>query len=173
MGFLEDQANLSGRAAVVVGGASGIGEAVTLALASAGVDIALCDINAAATASTKARVEALGRQALAIVTDATDAASLNGFYVEVGRTCKQVDILVNVVGGVSQRAFLEATAEQCAADIQRNYGYVIQSIRAAVPLIADGGTWAASGFINWPGQGFLPVPLAAVQQRLFGSDPAI
>jgi NAD(P)-dependent dehydrogenase (short-subunit alcohol dehydrogenase family) len=105
MGYLEDRANLSGRVAVVVGGASGIGESVTLALASAGVDIAFCDINAAATTSTKARVEALGRQALAIVTDATDAAALDGFYVDAARAFRQVDILVNVVGGVSQRAF--------------------------------------------------------------------
>jgi NAD(P)-dependent dehydrogenase (short-subunit alcohol dehydrogenase family) len=295
MGFLEDRANLGGRVAVVVGGASGIGEAVTLALASAGVDVGFCDINAAATAATQGRVEALGRQGLARVTDATDPAALDAFYVEVARTFKQVDILVNVVGGVSQRPFLDATTEQCAADIHRNYGYVIQSVRKAVPLIqrggrggsiinfttieahrgaagfsvyagakaavtnfsrslavelgssrirvnviapdttpsegnynalpatvraemaqadprmmqqalrmyipleeppstqdlanavlflasdlsrsitgttvhVDGGTWAASGFINWPGQGFLPVPLASVQRRLFASD---
>ena len=41
MGNLEGRANLSGRVAAVVGGATGIGEAVSLALAEAGVDVAL------------------------------------------------------------------------------------------------------------------------------------
>jgi NAD(P)-dependent dehydrogenase (short-subunit alcohol dehydrogenase family) len=32
----------------------------------------------------------------------------------------------------------------------------------------DGGTWAASGFVNWPfGGGYLPVPPPVTQQRLF------
>ena len=45
VGTIEQRANLKGKVAAIVGGASGIGAAVTLALATVGVDIAFCDIN--------------------------------------------------------------------------------------------------------------------------------
>lgn len=50
----------------------------------------------------------------------------------------RLDIVVNVVGGVTRRMFMDATPEQCAVDIQRNYGYVLDSLRSAIPLIRRG-----------------------------------
>jgi len=43
MSYLDERANLDGKVAVVVGGAFGVGAAVTMALARAGIDIAFCD----------------------------------------------------------------------------------------------------------------------------------
>lgn len=43
MEFLEAHAGLAGKVAVVIGGAFGNGRAVTMTLAIAGIDIALCD----------------------------------------------------------------------------------------------------------------------------------
>jgi NAD(P)-dependent dehydrogenase (short-subunit alcohol dehydrogenase family) len=138
MGLLEQRANLAGKVAAVIGGAAGIGAAVTTSLAGAGVDIAFCDIKARELEDTRAAVEKMGRRALAKVANAIEPAQLRGFYEALAAQFDRLDIVVNVVGGVSQRLFMDATPEQCAEDIQRNYGYVLDSARHAIPLIRKG-----------------------------------
>ena len=139
MSLIEQRANLNGKVAAIVGGASGIGAAVTLTLAGAGVDVAFCDINSTALGRTRTASEALGRRVLAMTADATDSQQLAAFYTAVRTQFDRLDILVNVVGGVRRCDFMDAAPEQCAADIQRNYGYVIESVRHAVPLMRKGG----------------------------------
>ena len=70
MGIL-DRFSLLDRKALVTGGGSGIGQALAVALAEAGADVAIADINAAGAADTCAQIENLGRQTLAIATDVT------------------------------------------------------------------------------------------------------
>lgn len=139
MSWLEKRANLEGKFAAVIGGGTGIGAGVSLALASSGVDVAFCDVRADAVPRAEAAIRALGRRVLARVADATDPAALEAFYRDVGRESERLDIVVNVVGGVRQRAFMDSTRELCATDIQRNYGYVLDSVHQAVPLMRRGG----------------------------------
>jgi 3-oxoacyl-[acyl-carrier protein] reductase len=139
MGFLDDRANLKGRKAIVIGGADGIGKAVTLALAGAEIDVAFCDNNAVAVGRTDAEVAALGRRVLGKVANATLPTQLGEFYVAAARFFDSVDIVVNVVGGVVMQPFMEKTREACAEEIQRNFGYVIDSTRHAVPLLRKTG----------------------------------
>ena len=136
--FLTQRANLSGKVAVVLGGAGGIGAAISLALANAGVNVAVCDIDSAAVAAMLAEQRAMGRAEFGRVIDVTQPAALANFYAEVAASFARLDIVVNVVGGVRQRSFMDATEGQCAADVQRNYGYVLDSVRHAVPLIRRG-----------------------------------
>lgn len=138
MSFLDFRANLGGRVAVVLGGGGGIGAAISLALAGAGVDLAICDADANALQATRRATEALGRRVYAQCIDVSEAAQLDAFYAAFASAFERLDIVVNVVGGVHQRAFMDATAAQCAADIRRNFGYVIDSVRHAVPLIRRG-----------------------------------
>jgi NAD(P)-dependent dehydrogenase (short-subunit alcohol dehydrogenase family) len=123
----------------VIGGGGGIGAGVTLALAEAGIDVAFCDIDGPALGATRAAVEGFGRRTLAVEADATDSAALADFYRQAGAQFDRLDIVVNVVGGVRRRTLLEGSPEEDAADIQRNYGYVVESIRHAIPLIRRGG----------------------------------
>ena len=58
MGYFDDRAGLQGKVAAVIGGASGIGEAVSLALAAAGVHVALLDLREDAVPTTVAKVRA-------------------------------------------------------------------------------------------------------------------
>jgi NAD(P)-dependent dehydrogenase (short-subunit alcohol dehydrogenase family) len=138
-GFLDGRARLSGRIAVVVGGGGGIGRAVSLGLAGAGVDLAICDIDGEALAATEADARAIGRKVLALVADATVASELSGFYDAVEREFGGIDILVNVAGGTRRVAFMDSGPEIWAAEIHRNYGYVIESVHRAVPLLAARG----------------------------------
>ena len=63
-------ADLSGRAALITGAASGIGRASALAFAAAGANVALVDIDAGGLAETAAAARALGAPAEAIQADA-------------------------------------------------------------------------------------------------------
>lgn len=139
MGLVEAQASLAGKFAIVVGGAAGIGRAVTLTLAKAGIGIATCDIDADACRTIVKEVEALGQKIISMEADVCDAAALDRFYDRVEKEIARADILVNVAGGVKRAPFFETTREQNAADIRRNFGYVVDSIRRAVPLIRKGG----------------------------------
>jgi 3-oxoacyl-[acyl-carrier protein] reductase len=140
MGLLEAHAGLAGKVAVVVGGAGGfMGRGITLALAQAGVHIAACDNDDEAVCTIVPDVEALGARILAVRADVTDAETLDAFYDRVGQEFDRVDIVVNVAGGVKRSLFVESTREDNARDIRLNYGYIIDSVRRAVPLIRRGG----------------------------------
>jgi NAD(P)-dependent dehydrogenase (short-subunit alcohol dehydrogenase family) len=138
-GFLDHRAGLAGRVAAIIGGGGGIGAAVTLARAAAGVDIVFCDIDAKANEATQATARALGRHAEAVTADATNTTQLVGFYQAVKDFAPRLDIVVNVVGGVRRGAFMARDKSEDAADIHRNFGYVVESVRHAVPLIRRGG----------------------------------
>jgi NAD(P)-dependent dehydrogenase (short-subunit alcohol dehydrogenase family) len=140
MGLLEAHAALAGKVAVVVGGCGGIqGRAITLALAKAGVTVAACDNDQAAVDAIGPEVEALGSRILAVLADVTDPDALDAFYDRVEAEFASVDILVNVAGGVKRSLFLDTTREDNARDVRLNYGYVVDSVRRAAPLIIRGG----------------------------------
>lgn len=146
-GYLEERAGLIGKTAIVVGGGGGIGAAVSLTLANAGVDVAICDIDGEALAATAQVIGRTGRLIAAHEIDAFEPAALDHFYDAVGETVTRLDTLVNIAGGTRRRPFMETSEAQVAADIQGNYGYVIQSLRRAIPLLRRSG--AGGSVINF------------------------
>ena len=64
--------DLSGRVAVITGGARGIGLAAAQRMADAGADIAVVDRDADATAAAVRDIEARGRRALGCPIELTD-----------------------------------------------------------------------------------------------------
>jgi NAD(P)-dependent dehydrogenase (short-subunit alcohol dehydrogenase family) len=139
MGHLEERGGLAGRTAAVLGGASGIGEAVSVALARAGVDVALCDCKSDAVPATVARLHEIGRRSLGVVADTCDSAALKRFYDEISTTFGHLDIVVHVAGGTVRKAFMDMDVRDYSADIRRNYEYVLESTRLAVPLLRRSG----------------------------------
>jgi NAD(P)-dependent dehydrogenase (short-subunit alcohol dehydrogenase family) len=90
--------DLSGRVAVVTGTAQGLGRAMALALAEAGADLALLDLNADGNEATAAAVRAFGRRALAIAGDVTALAHIDAVFERVDREFGRIDFLGNVAG---------------------------------------------------------------------------
>src|SRR5262249_39968676 len=91
-------ADLSGRAALITGAASGIGRASALAFASAGASVALLDIDAEGLADTAAAARAAGGRAEALVADVRD---LRGGTGGVGRAVEafgRLDAALNNAG---------------------------------------------------------------------------
>lgn len=140
MGLLEAHAGMAGKVAAVIGGSSGIiGRAVSLGLAKAGVHIATCDNDADGVREIVPEIAALGPRILSVFGDATDVDALDRFYDQVGKEFDRLDIVVNVAGGVQRGLLMDKTRAQDAQDIRLNYGYVVDSVRRAIPLIRRGG----------------------------------
>lgn len=137
--MLADRLNLKGKYAAILGGAGGIGRAVTLALADEGVNIAMCDKNPDYLVETKKDVEAKGVKCLAIEVNVLSKEAVDAFFDMVAEGFPHIDILINLAGGVRNRDFLTGSDQDDADDIRRNYGYVIQSIKRGVPLIERSG----------------------------------
>ena len=93
-----DLFRLDGKVAVVTGASSGLGVAFAEALAEAGADVALGARRVDKLGETQAKVEALGRRAIAVATDVSSPedcqALVDAAMAELGR----VDILVNNAG---------------------------------------------------------------------------
>jgi NAD(P)-dependent dehydrogenase (short-subunit alcohol dehydrogenase family) len=143
VGYGEDRLNLPGKTAIVVGGGGGIGAAVTEALARAGAAVAFCDVDAAAVEETMQRLNALTSKVVGGVADALVERELQGFFSGLDTEFDRLDVLVNVVGGVRQGRFEDSSRQQRQADIHRNFGYVLESIAAALPRLraaSNGGS---------------------------------
>jgi NAD(P)-dependent dehydrogenase (short-subunit alcohol dehydrogenase family) len=99
--------DLTGKTAVVIGGTSGIGLALTLALAQAGADVVPTGRRVAEVQAAAAAVEGLGRRSLAQPCDVTDSASLGQLLHSVVGKFHDVQILVNCAGRTKKLATLE------------------------------------------------------------------
>ena len=97
MGILE-RFSLRGRTALVTGGGQGIGQAYAHALAEAGADVAIVDLNPDTAASVAAEVEQLGRRSLAVVADVSDAEQVGEMVARVIAAWGRLDIGVNNAG---------------------------------------------------------------------------
>ncbi len=86
---------LSGRTAIVTGGASGIGAAIAGAFAAKGVRVAVVDLNIDAA---RARAESLGGGALAVQCNVADAESVATAVQAAHKGLGRIDILVNSAG---------------------------------------------------------------------------
>jgi len=139
MGLLEAHSGLAGKTAAIIGGSAGVGRAITLALAKAGVDIATCDIDEEATRTIVGETEAVGRKILSLPVDVREHEALDRFYDCIEKKFDHLDIVINVAGGVTRMPLLKTTREQNAAEIRLNFGYVVDSVRRAIPLLRRSG----------------------------------
>ncbi|MGH9598305.1 MAG: SDR family NAD(P)-dependent oxidoreductase [Terracidiphilus sp.] len=103
--------DLSGKCAVVIGGASGLGKAISLALARAGADVVAASRRKAEVRSTAAAIEALGAASLRIEADVRSRASLQRLHDEILSRFGHIDILVNSAGITLRRPAIECEEE--------------------------------------------------------------
>jgi 3-oxoacyl-[acyl-carrier protein] reductase len=91
--------DLGGRAALVTGGARGIGRAIVLRLATQGADVAFSYRgNKTAADETAEAVQALGRRALPVQADVKEPASAEALVKATLEAFGKIDILVNNAG---------------------------------------------------------------------------
>ena len=93
-----ERMKLTGRVALVTGGASGIGLAVVEALAEAGAAVTIADLAEPAIAAASARLAAKGYQVHGVVMDVTDSARVTAVADDLAARAGRIDILVNNAG---------------------------------------------------------------------------
>lgn len=101
--------DLSGRTAVVTGGASGIGEATAQVLAGAGANVVVGDVNGEGAQATAEAIEAEGGAALGVRTDVTSKADVDALVDQAVATFGRLDVMANVAGIAMDGLIRDAT----------------------------------------------------------------
>ncbi len=90
--------DLIGKKALVTGGAVGIGRGCAVALAQAGADVAIVDIDEKTGTKTAEEIKSMGRQSLFVKCDVTDKQQVQAMVTAVVEAFDQLDIAVNNAG---------------------------------------------------------------------------
>jgi NAD(P)-dependent dehydrogenase (short-subunit alcohol dehydrogenase family) len=102
--------SLKGRTALVTGGVRGIGRALALALADAGADVAIADINISLADDTRQEIQERGARTMAIAVDVTNPQQVADMVEEVTSAWGRLDIAVNSAG-IARRTPSEEISE--------------------------------------------------------------
>lgn len=138
---------LEGAVAIVTGGARGIGRGIATELARAGCDVAIGDLLgapeiAAEALETIARVEALGRRALAVPCDVTSQADCDALVASAREELGGLDVLVCNAGIMQIGGVAEITSAQFRKVLDVNLTGAFQTCKAALPHLVEQGRGA-------------------------------
>lgn len=111
---------LDGRVAVVIGGTTGIGHALSLGLARAGADVVPSSRRREEVDRTAMLVEKTGRRSLHLSSDVTDRASLERLLAGTVSALGRVDILVNCAGRTKRGPTIDFAESDWAAIMETN-----------------------------------------------------
>ena len=100
-----DKFKLDGKVAIVTGGARGLGQAMGVAMAEAGADIAIVDI--IDMEETKRQVEKLGRRCITINSDLSSNDCMDEIVNTTVEKLGSIDILLNDAGIIRRADFVE------------------------------------------------------------------
>lgn len=90
--------DLSGKVAVVTGGANGIGKACAIALVQSGAEVIILDISANALNDTQQEIEKMGGNCQVYVLDVTRVVQIRGIIEVIVKEYERIDILLNSAG---------------------------------------------------------------------------
>ena len=130
---------LTGKVAVITGGGSGIGRAISTLFGAQGARVVVLDVDGHAAKATADAIVAKGGAADAAACDVSDATSVTAGFDAVIARAGRLDILVNNAG-VAHVGNIERTPE---ADFDRLYRVNVKGVylcsQAAVPVMVRQG----------------------------------
>lgn len=134
-----NQIDLKSRAAIVTGGARGIGHAIATRLLQSGASVALWDRDEAALAAAKSELSSLGPVHTAAV-DLTDLAAVQNAAASTAAAFGKIDILVNNAGiaGTNSKTW-EADPADWRRVIDINLNGPFYCCHAVIPHMLKGG----------------------------------
>ena len=121
--------DLTNKTAVVIGGTSGIGLAITRAFAKAGANVVPTGRRAQLVNAAASEVESLGRGSLAEVCDVTDDASIENLLQKVTAKFGSVHILVNSAGRTKRMPTLDFPESEWNAIMETNLSGTMRTCR--------------------------------------------
>jgi NAD(P)-dependent dehydrogenase (short-subunit alcohol dehydrogenase family) len=160
--------DLSGRRALVIGGASGIGRASALGLAAHGAHVVDADLDLVLAEDTVQTVKAEGGAAEALKIDMRDQASIDAAAQKLGA----LDALVVTPSINVRKPLLDLTDEEFDRVIDLNLKGVFRVLRAFAPAMAARGKGSIVAFssvraqVVEPGQGVYAATKAGTLQMI-------
>jgi NAD(P)-dependent dehydrogenase (short-subunit alcohol dehydrogenase family) len=167
-------ASLTGKRAIVTGGAGGMGRNFALRLAACGADVAIFDIDLDVakqwgeelTAPTVVdEIRGAGVDGLAVQVDLTDAAATQRAVQEVVAKWSKIDVLVNVAGGAitpfDQSSPTGTSDEDAHRVVALNLMTTLNTCRAAAP------------HLRRPGASVINISTIGVEKEIVGGKLAL
>jgi glucose 1-dehydrogenase len=171
--------SLEGKVAIVTGGNSGIGKAVTLALAGAGANVAIDYVaNKAATEELEQQIAALGDKAIGVEADVSKVSDLQMLVDQTVKELGRVDVMVNNAGIETRTSVLDTSEAQYEKVMAINLKSAFFGTQiAAKQMIAQGGGGRiiniSSVHEDWPMPGNAPYCLSKGGMRMLTRQAGI
>ena len=134
-----DLLSLEGKTAVITGGTSGIGRALSLGLADAGADVIATARRQAQVDSTADEIESRGRKTLRIPSDVCDRTSLEAVAAATLAAFGKVDILVNCAGIIRRTPTLTLPEEEWNNILDTNLTGTLRACQVFGKLMLERG----------------------------------
>jgi NAD(P)-dependent dehydrogenase (short-subunit alcohol dehydrogenase family) len=141
---------MTGKAAVITGGDSGIGRAVAIAFAREGADVLISYLNEDDDArDTAALVEAAGRKAVLVRGDLSSSEQCRTVIDTAVQEFGRIDVLVsNAAYQMTHNSLDEISEEEWDYTFKVNIGAMFHLVKAAVPHMQPGSSIIGSSSVN-------------------------
>jgi NAD(P)-dependent dehydrogenase (short-subunit alcohol dehydrogenase family) len=131
--------DLDGRVAVVIGGTSGLGQAIALGLAEAGADVVASGRREALVREMCGRLTGSGRRSLTATVDVRERESVDAFRDRVVEHFGEVHAVVNAAGVMSRKATVEVTEAEWQATLDINVTGALRACQAFYGVLSASG----------------------------------
>jgi 2-deoxy-D-gluconate 3-dehydrogenase len=134
--------DLSGKTAVITGAGSGLGRAMALALADAGMNVVGAARRLEPLEETRALVEGKGRRGLSLACDVTDSGAVGAMIERAIEEFGRIDVLINNAGGGAAgrgKTLPELTDEDWREGLDTNLSSAFYCARSIVPHYLEHG----------------------------------
>jgi len=131
--------DLSGKVAVVLGGTTGLGYAITMGLAEAGADVVASSRRMEQVEKVAREIEALGRQSLRVSCDVADRGSVQELHDAALKEFGKVDILVNAAGITHKGSTLELDEADWSRVLETNLTGTLRSCQIVGATMVEAG----------------------------------
>ena len=131
--------DLTDRVAVVLGGASGLGRAISLGLARHGADVVPGGRRAEALNEVCGEIKRFGRRTLPLTVDVTDPAAIERMRTQVLREFGRVNILVNAAGMTFRKATIAVSDAEWSGLFETNLEGVLHACKSFYEPLKDSG----------------------------------
>lgn len=130
---------LEGRVAVVTGASSGIGEACAVEFVTKGAKVVLAARRQERLDALVEKLEGMGGEALAVVTDVTDESAMANLFARTVERFETVDVLVNNAGIAENTPVHESSLEHWHQVIDTNLTSAFLGAKHVWPIFLKGG----------------------------------
>lgn len=128
---VSERFDITGKVAIVTGGASGIGRAIALALAESGANVVIADRALDGAEEMAREIESAGGKAIATKTDVTDSKEVEQMVQRTIEKFGKIDILINNAGIIARSSVMDMREEELDRTFEVNLKGVVLCSQAA------------------------------------------